>query len=75
MKCIKDCYFQEYIKTYNKNDEIIYKGYYCELYDKRLEINEDIIVRCEECERHETIYHTRIKNAKTRMVVFKKINR
>jgi hypothetical protein len=68
MRCVKDCYFLSYIRMENKIGELLYKGYYCELYDKRLKreikTNEKTsngtlfeIIRCEECENHETMYY------------------
>lgn len=65
MKCVKDCYFL-------RNFHI----YYCDLYDKILQTEGEDIIRCEECERGETLYYTRIKEyAKERMDNDKKIKR
>lgn len=64
MKCIKGCYFLE------KG----FKEFYCGLYDEYLEHDEDEnVITCSECENKETIYYTRIKNAKNRMDNIKKI--
>lgn len=71
MKCVKDCYFLK---------QMLY-GWYCELYEKSLEIKTaqpvgGFVVRCKECERGETLYHTRIKeDAKKRMAKTEKIER
>jgi len=95
MKCVKDCYFNMYVRTENKDGDILYSGFFCELYDKRLEkkqigikFNGNVqlfeIVRCKECENHETLcYNTKMNvykrmvlcNAKKRMDSDKKIKR
>ena len=80
MKCVKDCYFKVYIRTENRAEEILYKGYYCELYEKRLEkrqigttehgnVHLFEIVRCKECENHETLYYSKKMNIFKRMVL------
>lgn len=63
MDCVKDCYFQK----------DFHHIYYCDLYDKILDARN---VRCKECENHETIYYTRIKEyAEKRVDNFKKTKR
>ena len=65
MKCVKDCYFKAYVRTENKEADVLYKGWYCELYDKRLETDS----RCKECENHETLYYNTKMNVFKRMVL------
>ena len=79
MKCVKDCYFKTYVRTENKDGDVLYKGYYCELYDKRLEsalilfqrmeLDEFVAIRCKECENHETLYYNTKMNVFKRMVL------
>ena len=65
MECVKDCYFKANVRTENKDGELLYRGFYCELYDKRIE--ED--VRCKECENHETLFYSKKMNVFKRMVL------
>ncbi len=61
MKCIDGCYFLN--------------GYYCDLYEKELHKISNNVMRCKECENGETLYYTRIKDAKKRMDSTKKTKR
>lgn len=63
MKCVKGCYFLE------KG----FKEFYCGLYDEYLIEENSEVIRCQECENKETVYYTRIKNAKNRMDNVKEI--
>ena len=56
MKCVKDCYFLE------KKD----KDWYCGLYDKILNYQDQ---RCKECENGETLYYNKKMNVFKRMVL------
>ena len=79
MKCVKDCYFKAYVRTENKEADVLYKGWYCELYNKRLETEVKIAqpvgrfvftIRCKECENHETLYYNTKMNVFKRMVLY-----
>lgn len=78
MRCVKDCYFKNYVRTENKDGKILYRGWYCELYEKRLasKVKSGIPVgnvmqvdRCKECENHETLYYNDKMNVFKRMVI------
>ncbi|MCK5343680.1 MAG: hypothetical protein KAR20_09760 [Candidatus Heimdallarchaeota archaeon] len=66
MECVKDCYFKASVRTENKDGEVLYRGFFCELYEKRL-VEKD--VRCIECENHETLFYSKKMNVFRRMVL------
>jgi len=69
MKCIDGCHF---LKDFHHM-------YYCDLYEQRLVSGDPLInpgiMRCKECVNGETLYHTRIKDAKKRVDNTKKTKR
>ena len=66
MECVKNCYFKANVRTENNAGELLYKGFFCELYEKRLDVLDQ---RCKECENHETLYYSKKMNIYKRMVL------
>ena len=78
MKCVKDCYFKVYVRRENQAGDILDKGFYCDLYNRKLERrqiddrgNTQLfeIVRCKECENGETLYYNKKMNVYKREVL------